>query len=127
MKCDEFRRDLHDYFTGDLRSHTRVAVERHGETCADCREIWRIAGELTCKEFVEFLGDYLEARLDPERTAIFERHLAICPDCAAYLQSYRAAIETAAASVAGERDAELRRLPRKLVRAVIDALERERS
>ncbi len=49
---------------------------------------------MTCREFAAFLDDYLAGTMPAEQQDAFRRHLAVCKDCVAYLDGYRAAVES---------------------------------
>lgn len=74
---------------------------------------------MTCREFVAFLHDYVEGGLPPERRAAFENHLAACPSCAAYLSTYRAAIQMGREALRPTGDPLPRAVPEDLIRAIL--------
>jgi anti-sigma factor RsiW len=120
MNCDDFRTNLHPYFTDTLGGAQRRELEAHAASgCVSCSELWALAHELSCRELVEFLDDYVEERLPVERLAVFERHIAVCGDCREYIAGYRRAPGAARAALCDEG---LAPLPEDLVRAIVAAL-----
>jgi|KBSSwiStaDraftv2_1062776.scaffolds.fasta_scaffold72446_4 anti-sigma factor RsiW len=119
MNCDDFRQNLHPYFTDTLSVALRRDVEAHAASgCGPCGELWALAHELSCRELVEFLDDYVEARLPAERLAVFERHIALCGDCRDYIAGYRRSRGAARAVLCDEG---LAPMPEELVRAIVKA------
>jgi anti-sigma factor RsiW len=119
MNCDDFRKNLHAYFTDTLSGAQRRELEAHvASGCGSCGELWALAHELSCRELVEFLDDYLEGRLPAERLAVFERHIAVCGDCKDFIAGYRSAQQAAHAALCDEG---LLPLPEDLVRAIVAA------
>jgi anti-sigma factor RsiW len=119
MNCDDFRKNLHAYYTDTLAVALRLEVEAHaGSGCGPCGELWALAHELSCRELVEFLDDYVEARLPAERLAVFERHIAACGDCRDYIAGYRRVQSAAHVVLCADIAAPL---PEDLVRAILAA------
>jgi len=119
MNCDDFRTNLHAYFTDTLAVAVRREVEAHATSgCAPCAQLWALAHELSCRELVEFLDDYVAERLPAERLAVFERHIAACGDCRDYIAGYRLSQSAVRVVMCDEG---LLPLPEDLLRAIVAA------
>jgi anti-sigma factor RsiW len=81
------------------------------------------ARELTCSELSEFLARYFAGELGPDERARFEKHLAECPECVVYVRSYSETMRLA--KNAYELDAMSDDAPETLIRAILEARQRE--
>jgi anti-sigma factor RsiW len=127
VRCDDFKRGLHDYFRGALPPAESEALEAHVTDCADCAALMAWARELSCQEFTEFLNDYVDDEMPPERRQVFDHHLELCEDCRNYLQSYRVAMKQSALALGTGLDALAEPVPEDLILAVLEAARRKRG
>jgi len=121
MTCDDFKHDLHLYYTGRLDPSRVDGLDEHRRTCPDCDRLMVVADELTCKDFTELLNDYVDGAMSSERRAVFDRHLAICSDCTAFLQSYRATMHMSALAMKQAMHDLSESMPDDLIDAVLEA------
>jgi hypothetical protein len=63
---------------------------------------------MTCQDAIALLGEYLEMALGADALADLERHLAGCAPCVAYLNTYRATRQVAAAAARVEMPDEMK-------------------
>ena len=49
---------------------------------------------LVCQEFVELITDYFEGALSRRDRKRLEKHIAGCDGCAAYLEQFRATVDS---------------------------------
>jgi predicted anti-sigma-YlaC factor YlaD len=80
--------------------------------------------KLTCRACAEFLADYLSGELEVEVRASFEVHLDRCRNCRTYLEQYAAVIKAGQKACARENEQAAAALPEELVRAILDAQNR---
>lgn len=121
MNCSEYKSALHAYFSDQLGSPERAAVEAHAGTCDDCGTLMRIACELSCRDFVEFMNRYIDGELEQERREVFDRHLSICENCTNYLEGYKRTMELSVVALLGGGVPPPPPVPEALVRAILDA------
>jgi anti-sigma factor RsiW len=121
MTCDEFKHDLHLYYTGRLDPSRVEGLEEHRQSCADCARLMVLAEEMTCKESTELLNDYVEGRLPAAQREAFDRHLSICADCTAFLQSYRATMSMSATAFEQAMGGLSKEMPDELFEAILAA------
>lgn len=121
MTCEEFKHDLHEFYTGRLDPSKVDGLDEHRKACPDCDRLMTLAEEMTCKDFTELLNDYVEGNLPTARREVFDRHLSICPDCTAYLQSYRATMKMSALAMKQVLRRQADEMPEDLVEAILAA------
>lgn len=125
MNCEQFDRSIHDYLAETLAEHERQAFEQHRASCSACRARAEQHESFCCRKFVEFLDHFLADEVPPVQREVFERHLRLCPPCGIYLESYRLTVTLARECRGGQAGPDLGEMPEELVRAILDALERE--
>jgi anti-sigma factor RsiW len=118
MNCDDYRNRIHEHLRGGVQDAEAAELERHAETCPDCRGYLASCRELSCREFIEFLHGYIDRELPEPRRVVFDRHLSVCPDCRNYLDGYR---KTMALGVEALSELSDREIPEDLVRAILEA------
>ena len=80
--------------------------------------------KLTCRACAEFLADYLSGEMEVAVRASFEVHLDRCRNCRTYLEQYAAVIKAGQKACARENERAAAALPEELVRAILDAQNR---